>query len=427
MIEYPKPLLEYMMFASDLLLSFAFMALLFLRQISILKQPNKINYAPLMIGIGIISSVVHFIIHPEAENFVLLLRESFFPLLVSLLLYIVMNIMHQTQESENSKAQNEFTRVMVEQVTQLKEFMAELEGRMTKCQLEDRKSQEDMRLKFIEDIKSLEQIKVNQKTFMDKFDEMDIWHKTVSKEFDNFTNVQMPHLDTIIHEHIDILRIAEQDHFNKIRNTLEKAGSSRSEIAEDMDNIKESLQNMQGVADTIAQSITKQTIQQLSGVTKSFESEINMLKSKSQGIKTALQESDSTLSGIREKSEMIMKQMLLSSNKMNELEEQNTGLHDVYTTIKELMKDLEVIKADYVKSQAQLSVISRELKSSEDEQISTMKNQIEMLSEVLSKRIDESLSKLHEHYHIAEDDITQSVQILAKKAQLQKGYGEFDS
>src|SRR6056300_1372185 len=97
------------MFGNDLLLSFAFMTILFLRQIYILKQPNKINYAPLMLGIGLISSIVHFIIHPEAQNFVLLLRESFFPLLVSLLLFIVMNILHQTQESENSKAHKKFT------------------------------------------------------------------------------------------------------------------------------------------------------------------------------------------------------------------------------------------------------------------------------------------------------------------------------
>ena len=87
---------------------------------------------------------------------------------------------------------------------------------------------------------------------------------------------------------------------------------------------------------------------------------------------------------------------------------------------------MEVIKADYVKSQAQLSVISRELKSSVDEQIDTMKQQIETLGETLTQKIEESLEKLHEHYHIADDDITQSVQILAKKAQLQRGYTELD-
>ena len=415
------------MFANDLLISFVFMAILFLRQISILKQPNKINYAPLMIGIGLISSIVHFIIHPEAQNFVLLVRESLFPLLVSLLLYIVMNIMHQTQEKEHDKLHDEFSRVMVEQVTQLKEFMSELEGRLTSCQKDDREAQEEIRAKFKEDIQALDTIQENQTRFLGKFEDMDTWHQTVSKEFEDFTDTQMPKLSSIIHEHIDILRVSEQDHYNKLKNILEKAGASRGEIADDMDEIKESLKNMQSIADTIAQSITKHTLQQLSGVTKSFENEIASLKSHSEGIQTSLLESDSTLGLIREKSELIMKQMVLSANKMNDLEEKNTGLHDIYTTIKELMVDMEVIKADYVKAQAQLSVISSELQSSEDEQISTMKKQIENLGEELTKSIEESLSKLHEHYHIANEGITQSVQILAKKAQLQRGYTELDT
>ena len=415
------------MFSGEQLLSFLFMALLFLRQISILKQPNKINYAPLMVGIGAISSVVHFIIHPNTQDVILLLRESLFPLLVSLLLYIVMNILHQTQQTEIAKSQTEFSKVLVEQITELKEFMLELENRMGSVQQTDREAQEEIRVKFIEDIKILHTIQANQKEFLTKFDEMQIWHKDVSKEFEKFTNVQMPHLDDIVHEHIDILRIAEQDHYNKLNSTLEKAVASRGELSEDMDDLKENLQSMKAISDTIAKSITKHTLQQLSGVTKSFESEIVALKSHSEGVKTSLYESESTLATIRAQSEMIMKQMILSSKKMNDLEAKNSGLHDIYSTMNELMKEMEVVKADYVKSQSQLSIIANELKSSEREQVQTMQEQIDTLGETLTKSIEESLSKLHEHYHIADDDITQSVQMLAKKAQLQRGYTELDS
>ena len=415
------------MFGNDLLLSFAFMVLLFLRQISILKQPNKINYAPLMVGIGLISSIVHFIIHPETQNIVMLLRESFFSLLVALLLYIVMNIMHQTQEKENDKQHDAFSRSMVEQVTQLKKFMSDLEGRLTACQQDDRLAQEEIRAKFKEDIQSLSSIKDNQTKFLSKFEEMDDWHQKVSQEFEFFRNEQMPKLSSIIHEHIDIFRVSEQDHYNKIKVILDKASNSSSSIAQNMDDVKASLKSMQGIADSIAQTITKHTLQQLSGVTKSFENEISNLKSHSQGINTSLLESDNTLSVIREKSELIMKQMILSANKMNDLQEKNTGLHDVYTTLKELMAHIEVIKADYVKAQGQLSVISNELQSSEEEQIDAMKAQIKDLGEVLTKKIEDSLDKLHEHYKIAEKDITKSVQILAKKAQLQRGYTELNS
>jgi archaellum component FlaC len=161
--------------------------------------------------------------------------------------------------------------------------------------------------------------------------------------------------------------------------------------------------------------------------TEAFEKQIISLKAHSEGVRTSLYEGENILDGIREQSEMIMKQMVLSSKKMDELESKNSGLHDIYSTVKDLVKDIENIKADYVKSQSQLSMIAQDMKISEAEQIEAMKKQIESLGKILTQKIDDSLEKLHEHYHIAGEDITQSVQMLAKKAQLQKGYTELDS
>lgn len=413
-------------FDSDLLLAFVFMAILFLRQISILKQPNKINYAPLMIGVGVISSVVHFIIHPDITDVILLLRESFLPLLVALLLYIVMNILHQTQQTQSARTHDEFARVITTQVSELKEFMAELEGRMILFQQDDRKDQEEIREKFKHDIKALNAIELNQDKFLEKFDEMDGWHKDVSKSFEDFINVQLPELDNVVHKHIDILRVAEQDHYNQIKTTLDKAVESRFDISEDLDDLKDNLSSMRAISDDIAKAITRHTLEQLSGVTKTFENQIVSLKSHTESISTSLYESENRLNAIREQSEMIMKQMLLSSKKMNELESQNSRLHDIYSTIKSLVSEIEIIKADYVKAQSQLSSISSELNSKKEDEVDAMKEQMETLSVILTKRIDDSLEKLHQHYHIASEDITKSVQILAKKAQLQKGYTDLN-
>lgn len=410
------------MFDNDLLLAFAFMGILFLRQISILKQPNKINYAPLMIGVGSISSVVHFIIHPDATDIILLFRESFLPLLVAILLYIVMNILHQTQQTQTAKTHDEFARVITTQVSELKEFMADLEGRIILSQQEDRTTQEETREKFKHDIKALNSIEMNQGKFLEKFDDLDIWHNSVTESFENFTNVQLPELDNVVHKHIDILRVAEQDHYNQIKSTLEKAVESRFDMSEDIDGLKGDLTAMRTISTDIAKSITRHTLEQLSGVTKTFENQILSLKSHTESVSTSLYESENRLTTIREQSEMIMKQMILSSKKMNELESQNSGLNDIYTTINTLVNEIEVIKADYVKSQSQLSNIVNELNFTQDDEINNVKNQMEDLIVILTKKIDNSLDRLHEHYHIASEDITQSVQILSKKAQLQKGY-----
>ena len=412
------------MFNNDLLLAFAFMALLFLRQVFILKQPNKINYAPLMIGIGSIASLVHFIIQPDTTNIVLLLRESLFPLLVALLLYIVMNILHQTQISEKTRTQDEFTKVLVSEISDLKKFILDLEERMSSSQEADQLSRQEVRAQFKEDIKALDIVLKNQATFIDKFDEMESWHKSVSKGFEYFTEVQMPELDNVVHKHIDILRVAEQDHYNKLNKLLERAVQSRGDMSEDIDELKESLEKIKGVSNEIANTITKHTLQQLSGVTKAFENQIIALKSHTEGVSTSLYEGDRRLENIRTQSEMIMKQMVLSSNKMQELEKQNSGLHDIYSMLQEIIKDVESVKSDYVKSQAQLSVISQDLAASKDKQVVEMKEKIDDLSDTLSTKIDESLEKLHEHYHIAGEEITQSVQILAKRAQIKSGYGD---
>ena len=415
------------MFDGDLLIAFAFMVLLFLRQISILKQPNKINYAPLMIGIGAISSVVHFIIHPETVDTLLILKESFLPLLVSLLLYIVMNILHQTQQSNQSKTQHEFTKVLIEQITQLKEFTSELEKKMILNQNEDRAAQGEIREKFKQDIKALDIIQINQTKFLEKFEQMEQWHHDVTNTFENFTRVQLPSLDDVVHKHIDILRVAEQDHFNKVKATLARAVESRGDISEELDELKESLQSMSSISQNIAREITNATTQQLSDVTKPFATEVKSLKSHTEGVNTSLYESENKLNGIKEQSEMIMKQMVLSSKKMNELKDQNSGLHDIYATMKELMSDIEVIKSEYVKSQAQLSMIINDFKNSKDQEIDSIKEQMESLIVILTNKVDNSLEKLHDHYNIANEDISKSVQFLAKQAQVKNSYSDLDS
>ncbi len=412
------------MFDSDILLAFAFMGLLFIRQIVIIKHPNKINYAPLMIGIGSIATLVHFIIHPESTDILLITRESLFPLLVSLLLYTVMNILHQIQLSQSARTQEEFVKVLVSEITQLKEFIFEIETKMTSAQQEERKAQEEIRSQFKEDVTALDTIQLNQTKFIGKFDEMKGWHEAVNKGFEYFTEVQLPELDNVLHKHIDILRVAEQDHYNKLNSLLKKGVTSRGSISDDIDTLKESLHSMKNISNEIATSIVQHTLSQLSGVTKSFESQIIGLKSHTESVRTSLSEGESTLGNIRTQSELIMKQMILSAKKMTQLEEQNSGLHDIYTTLKEIIKDVEAVKSDYVKSQAQLGLISNDLTKNRDIEVLEMRNKIDELSESLSLKIEESLAKLHEHYHMANGEISQSVKILAKQVQLKSGYGD---
>lgn len=413
------------MLSTDLLFIFFFMGVLFLRQIFILKQLNKINYAPLMLGIGAIGSIVHFLLQPQTQNVIYLLRESFFPLLISLILFVIMNILHQNQHSESTKVQQELTKALISQVNQLKEYIAELETKMILSAQEDVKAKESTREQFKQDIKTLDAIQINQIKFLDKFDEISVWHKDVSKAFDHFKDIQLPELDNVVHKHIDMLRVSEEEHYKKVKTILEKAVNSRDTITEDIDDLKHILNGIKNISNTIAKEIIHETVVKLSEVSKSFENQILSLKSHAESINTSLFEDENRLEAMREQSEIVMKQLSLSSNKIVDMESQNDELASIFESLKELLKNIYETKADYEKSKIQLSIIAKELKASEKEQINAMKSQIESLGEALTNRIEDSLKELHEHYHIANDDISKSVQILAKKAQI-KGYTQLD-
>jgi DNA repair exonuclease SbcCD ATPase subunit len=411
------------MFDIDLLIALGFMALLFLRHVAILKKQNKINYAPLMLAIGVIASLIHFMIHPDPSNVILLLRESLMPFLVAMILYLVMNVLNQTKESENAKLHDRFTRVLVEEITQLKEFILELETRMTEYSKEDRAIQQEIQKKFQSDIKSLDAIYSNQLEFTKKFEDLEQWNKNVNDAFKHFAEVQLPELDNVVHKHIDMLRVAEQDHYNKLTKLLEKAVQSRFDIAKEIENLQESLASVKHLSDDISENIVTKTYTKLTTYTKEFEAQILSLKLHSEGLKTTLYEDENILATIRSQSEMIMKQMRLSANKMQELHSEAEKLLLPFHDVALMQQEFEKIKSDYIKAQAELTQISHEIEHKSSVEYEKMQEKIETIAKELTQKLDLSLEKFNEHSKIAHENLTQSVKIMAKKAQLQKeGY-----
>ena len=414
------------MFDIDLLIAISFMALLFLRHVAILKKPNKINYAPLMISIGAIASLIHFMIHPDPSNTILLIRESLMPILVATILYTVMNVLNQTKESENAKLHDEFTKVLVREITQLKEFILELESRMTAYSQEDRAVQKEIREKFKDDIKALDTIQKNQIEFTKKFEKMQEWHENVDKAFTYFSEVQLPELDNVVHKHIEILRVSEQDHYNKLSTLLAKVVESRYDLEEEFSQIKESLESIKDISDNISKTIVDKTQIKLTTLLKESESQLISLKLHAEGVKTLLYEDENVLNNIRTQSEMIMKQMKLSATQMQELEKRNAHFSKLSDEITALVEEIEKIKVDYVKAQSELTQLAKSFENVKDENFIQMQEKIDIVGQSVIEKIDSSLEKLHEHYHIANENISESVKILAKKAQLKNGYSDFE-
>ncbi|MEA1918316.1 MAG: hypothetical protein U9N52_00640 [Campylobacterota bacterium] len=408
------------MFDIDLLITFALMALLFLRQIAIFKQPNKINYSPLLLGIGAIGAMGHLLLHPEHQDFYLLFRESLLPLFFGLLLYIFMNILHQTQVGiENQKRTDVLSRFAVE----VEHIKKNIEASELRLQSLNRTEQEIKHIleKFSNiDFRSLKNIEENQHTFFQKFETIFEQQHEVLKKFESFTEEKMPDIDSVIHRHIDMLRIAEQDHYNHIQKALATVISDKKEIISAVETLESSSPAV--ISDTKIKEVVLKTDHLLQQVVNDFERQMISLRAQSEGIATAMSESDSLVGSIREQEELIMSQLLLSSKRMDELQEQSSEVRDVYEPLVELMDKVSLIQTDYAQAKEQLDMLTKALQSVEEFQFEKMREHIETLSETLTDKIEDSLDNLHEHYNIAQKDITKTVQELSTKAKMARSY-----
>lgn len=396
------------------------MGILFVRQIMILRESSKINYAPIILGIGVAGGLVHFIIYPQEIDFILLFRESLLSVLVGTTFYIVLNILNQIQTTDE---EDSYHNDILNRIDELKNVVSNLENRIALFTKNEQKVQNEVNEKLKIDIETLKEIEQNQMKFLDKFDQFSILYEDISLSFRNFTELQIPELDTIVHKHIDILRVANQDHYNHLKADLNTIVTSRTEIFKESKDLKRNFSDIKNLSDDIANSIKKSTMQQFREFTQLLDTQVVSLHNHTKAVLTKLQSSETILADIKEHSEIVNKQMDLSSTKMDEFEKYKNSIVEIYAVSRKLTLDIELIKADYIKSQMKLEMIAGDFKLSESEQLEAMQQQIVSLSDVLSAKIENSLSKLHQHYHIADEEITQSVHKLSQRSKLQNGYG----
>jgi DNA repair exonuclease SbcCD ATPase subunit len=401
------------MFEPDLIISYVLMGFFFLRQITILKRPNKINYSPLILGIGAIFALVHFILYFRPDTLTLVLKESSSSLLVSLILYVMMNILHQAQKNEEEQFQREFSSAMASKISQMKEYIGVLEDKIAQMRDDEHQSLFGIREDIKNDLLAQKLIQANQEKFIHQFEALTHQENEILK-----TLQQLPELDQIMHNHIDILRISEQDHFNHIKKSFDQANENRYDIKDEIADVKHEINLLQSMSKDVAEKIIEATLGELSGVILEFQRQLNTLRAQSESVSTSLSEGENILGNARSKSEMLMKQIILSSNNMKTLVDSSRSLTTIYEPIKNLISEIQSIKADYQAAHQELGDLATLLTSTEKEQIEVMKVKVDELSEKLIEKIDVSLQKLHTHYHIASNEVTSTVSELAKKAKL---------
>ncbi|MDP1784678.1 MAG: hypothetical protein Q8K81_04535, partial [Sulfuricurvum sp.] len=218
------------MLEADSLIAIVMMSLLFLRHINVYKERNKINYTPVVIGIGIIAGLLHFVMMSDAEGWLFALRESLLTVIVGVILSAIMSVMSQTQYVANEYENNSRIQNIDDGLESLKNLFSTVNGQLGHVTKMEDSTQLQLKNIFKEEIDALNLIQSNQKLFIHKIESILAKQQVSMEKFEEFTLSELPSLDNVVHRHIDLLRISEQDHFNHLKNAIKASGDEKKEL-----------------------------------------------------------------------------------------------------------------------------------------------------------------------------------------------------
>ena len=407
----------------DLLIAIVMMSLLFLRHINVYKDRNKINYTPVVFGIGVIMGLLHFVMMGDSEGWLLALRESLLTVIVGVIFSAIMSVLSQTQHVANQYEDNLRMQNIDDEVMALKELFSAMNGQLGQVtQMED-STHTQLKNLFKEEIDALNLIQNNQKLFIQKIESILLKQQVSMEKFEEFTLNELPSLDNVVHRHIDLLRISEQDHFNQLKNTVKASVEDKKAYQEELTQVKIILEKL--VKSQSTEWVIGHLENEFSRILNEFSRNIQSISSKSEGIVTTLLENEKILKGSREQSELIMQQMVLSSNNMREMSQNSKELNEAMKPLGNVFSSAQQLHKEFIHAKSQLSELIVTLEGYEKQEHRELREHLENVANeaiVQMKLFTQILTNPDQHHHHVSNKDVKEVVDLAHRVKLHQSY-----
>ena len=189
---------------------------LFWRQLLVFRMQAKINYAPLVLIIGSISSVSLFVFSSHEGELKNDIQYALMPLLISLIFYMVMYLMYQLKINSARMQQKEHEKLLAVLISNIKEYFSVLDGKLSAIESTDEKTLDAVQLALKNELSVFSQLSSKQEVIFNKLEEMYTQEENALLNIQKFLDKDVMDLDAVVHRHIDILRIAEQTNLNTL-------------------------------------------------------------------------------------------------------------------------------------------------------------------------------------------------------------------
>jgi len=405
------------MFEIDIIISLIIMGLIFYRHLSIYKEPFKIDYAPLLLAVGALATLFHFLITSDENNFSYHLRESLVPLFSGVIFYLVMNVLHQSQKTKRDRMlefrELEKEKEMHAYRSTIHQLLDRFDKKMTQFEEQEQKRADAFKESFSKDFKSLETVAENQYIFVQKIEKIALEQENISKNIENFIGETLPSQDKILHDHIDRVHIQESEYYKKVILLLDTFNKRLEEVTH-LD------QKFEAIIPTLNSEIDKilhKTEVNLSDFFRRYEKSMQHLKSQSESISLSLTEYESHLEKIKEQSELFLKQTILLSNKMEELSENTFLYNKANEEIEGIITKVTELKKEYIRSKMALDDSIEAITNIKEEDVNMSEKCFNEIYTLINDKLDTAIEELGEKHNEATNELTTSL-----KAKMLQGY-----
>lgn len=397
---------------------------MFWRQLQGFKQGQKINYAPLSLIVGMISAISLFVFSSGEGDLKQDIQYSLFPLLLSLIFYMVMYLVYQVKINDTKLQEKENEQQLKVFLSYLQEYFSVLDEKLSAIINTDQKTLDAVQMALKNELSVFSQLSSKQDIIVQKIEQMYAQEENSLTEIQKFLEKDMLDLDKVVHRHIDILRIAEQEHFNKLNAAVQKlqTGSSTEPLQQLLKaltiQVEQSEQKLHDRLSGVAQEFGAQLQSQL----KSMDNALKHSKQLSETLYLSTQEYEVKLQELHKQATLLLQKSDTIHESMEDTYNQSQKVRPVYNSLNELISRLMDIYGEYKVAKKELQTLAQELGDVEQKHFNIMDEKIDALGEDIHAKIEASLIELKEHYHIADSQINNTVKTLAAKAQMQKSY-----
>ncbi len=392
---------------------------LFWRQLVVFKMQEKINYTPLVLIVGSISSLSLFVFSSgELQNSI---KFSLIPLLISLIFYMVMYLMYQVKVSSARAQHSAQEQALATLIADIRGYFSILDDKLSAISSTEEKTLNAVQMALKNEFSSFNQLSTRQELISKKLEDMYDQEEGALMNIQSFLEKDVMNLDKVVHRHIDILRISEQDHFNKIQNSLDSLNSSEG-IEDAIVVLTNRIEKMEANFQDSAKQIANDVKIEFTSAIQSMSKDLMNAKQLSESLSLSTQEYEMKLSELHKQASLLLQKSDTIHESMEDTFIQSQKVRPIYASLNELISRLMDIYTEYKNAKKELQIVATDLGTVEERHFELMSEKIDAMNEEMNIKIEASLNELKEHYHLAGKDVTNTVKTLAAKAQLQKSY-----